>query len=142
MRPADSTDEIEKLVELVENGILKEEGNTFVVCGSEETEIQPDRLAVRLKAHLTDWEPGPGSSPAIGLSEVEEGPLTGPSFANGCENQGFRLAPADVPRFYLPLAEGSSIAWLQPGPTLGSSFRFGLLSFRLILENHGTYIPT
>ena len=31
-------EEIEKLIELVENGILKEEGDSFVVRGSEDSE--------------------------------------------------------------------------------------------------------
>lgn len=38
IRPDDSHGEIEKLIELVENGILKEEGNSFVVRGSEDSE--------------------------------------------------------------------------------------------------------
>jgi hypothetical protein len=42
IRPADSPYEIEKLVELAEIGTLKEQGNTFVVCVSEEPEIKPE----------------------------------------------------------------------------------------------------
>lgn len=38
IRPDDPPEEIEKLIELVENGILKEEGNSFVVRGSEDSE--------------------------------------------------------------------------------------------------------
>jgi hypothetical protein len=36
LRKEDSLEEIAKLIELVENGTLKEEGNTFVIRGSEE----------------------------------------------------------------------------------------------------------
>jgi len=36
LRPDDSAEEIEKLITLVENGILKEEGGTFVVKNSED----------------------------------------------------------------------------------------------------------
>lgn len=38
IRPDDSPEEIEKLIELVENGILKEEGDSFVVRSSEDSE--------------------------------------------------------------------------------------------------------
>jgi hypothetical protein len=41
LRPDDSPDEIAKLVELVQNGILKEQGDSFVVRSTEEGATEP-----------------------------------------------------------------------------------------------------
>ena len=39
IRPDGTPEEIKKLIELVDNGILREEGDSFVVRGSEDSEI-------------------------------------------------------------------------------------------------------
>ena len=50
LRPEDSAEEIEKLITLVENGTLKEEGGNFVVRTSDE-DVEMDSLGTCCLGH-------------------------------------------------------------------------------------------
>jgi hypothetical protein len=50
LRPEDSAEEIEKLITLVENGTLKEEGGNFVVRTSDE-DVEMDSLGTSFLGH-------------------------------------------------------------------------------------------
>src|ERR1700724_213187 len=71
LRPDDSPEEIEKLITLVENGTLKEEGGNFVVKTSEDdAEMDYYGITIFVYADLDyEWEPSSHNTARIQIDE-------------------------------------------------------------------------
>jgi hypothetical protein len=123
LRPDDAPEEIEKLIELVENGTLKETRYTFIVSGSEDSES--DELGEKLsisKTNLLDWEPSSHNSASISNSEFEDGYFGVPEFP---ESSGIEVFKFDfsVPNQCIPLSSTAPVPWLQQTINVTGSFR-------------------
>lgn len=111
IRPDDSPEEIVKLIELVENGTLKEQGGTFVVHGSDGSEI--DEFGERLSSSSDDIKDGDLAYNTAGIliSEFKEEYFSVPRLSLGIVS-GTRNA-FDIPRNYSPLVEAAPAPWMQ-----------------------------
>jgi hypothetical protein len=123
LRPDDAPEEIEKLIELVENGTLKETRDTFIVRGSDDSES--DELGEKLSAsqtNLLDWEPSSHNSASISNSEFEDGYFSVPGFLESSGIETFRF-DFSVPKQCIPLSGTAPVPWLQQTMNVTGSFR-------------------
>jgi hypothetical protein len=125
IRPYDGPDEIEKLVELVENGTLKEQGDTFVVRRSEEpmrSAIVEQGIIHHYMANSEDWEPSSNTTARIPLSELEDEYFSVPAHWDDFRAE-MNKATSGVPKLCLPLAGMSPVPWMQQFANFIPGFR-------------------
>lgn len=103
LRPDDAPEDIDKLVELVENGTLKETEDTFVVCGSQYSESDELGNAFSyVEADISDWEPSSHSTGTIAKSEFEDGYFSVPGIPDNSIHNSLKLE-FGMPRQHIPL---------------------------------------
>ena len=81
LRPDDSPEEIEKLITLVENGTLKEEGGNFVVKTSED-DVEMDYYGITIFVYADldyEWEPSSHNTARIQIDEFGDGYFSAPA---------------------------------------------------------------
>ena len=114
LRPGDGPDEIEKLVELVENGTLKEENGTFVVRGPEDAEMDDlSQRTDRPSMDMLDWEPNSHNTARIPISEFEDGYFSVVGLADMTSTESLLKVESGIPRHFNSLIGASPIAWYQ-----------------------------
>jgi hypothetical protein len=119
LRPYDPPEEIEKLVELVENGTLKEHGDTFIVLASVDCEIDYiSNIPPQVPVVMVDWEASSHTTTRIKNSEFEE---------EHCGVLGLfenEVTDFGIPRQYIPLSGSAPVTWPYHAMNMNGSFRW------------------
>ena len=115
LRPDDGPDEIDRLIALVENGTLKEQGGKFVVVTPRQEEVEE-----------LSWEPSSHNTARIPISEFIDGYFSVPQQrgALGGVGEGF-IIEEDIPRGFS--LSGPPVSWMAQVPNVDASFRFDRL---------------
>ena len=125
LRPHDGPDEIDKLVELVENGTLKEEYGVFVVQGSEDSEMSDtSEVDNHTMAHILDWESNSYNTDRFPVSEFGEGYLSVVAISETPTTEKVMKSKSEIPRQFNPLVSTAPIPWHQQALSGNPGFRW------------------
>lgn len=125
LRPRDGPDEIDKLVELVENGTLKEENGVFVVQGSEDSEMSDtSEIDNHTIADIVDWESNSYNTDRFPVSEFGEGYLSVVAIAETMTTEKAMKSRSEIPRQFNPLVGTAPIPWHQQPLSGNPGFRW------------------
>ena len=125
LRPDDGPDEIIKLIDLVENGTLKEECGIFVVRTSEE-EYEMDQSgngSPFMVIYVVEWEPSSHNTARIQLSEFEDGYFSALTGGETEHRGGTIRFESNIPKDCAPLTGRAPFPWLQDTVTMQAGFR-------------------
>jgi hypothetical protein len=126
LRPDDGPDEIAKLIDLVENGTLKEECGNFVVRTSEE-DYEMDQSGNRPRyavAYASEWEPSSHNTARIQLSEFEDGYFSALTGGEAGNKGGTIRFDSSIPKDCAPLSGRAPFPWLQDTVNIQVGFRY------------------